>query len=57
MIATHNIKVNGRWISAGEEYGAKEAKVAKETSAAPVEEATETPKQKATASRRKKTAE
>ena len=21
MIATHNIKVNGRWIRAGEEYG------------------------------------
>ena len=23
MIATHNIKVNGRWIRAGEEYGEK----------------------------------
>ena len=25
MIATHNVKVNGRWVHAGEEYGEKEA--------------------------------
>lgn len=26
MIATHNIKVNGRWILAGQEYDAEPAK-------------------------------
>jgi len=29
MIATHNIKVNGRWIHAGEEYEAEEQKTPK----------------------------
>ena len=24
MIATYNIKVNGKWVAAGEEYGEKE---------------------------------
>ena len=32
MIATHNIKVNGRWVRAGEKYDASEAeKVQPET--------------------------
>ena len=30
MIATHNIKVNGRWIHAGEEYGEKAPKAPKQ---------------------------
>lgn len=29
MIATHNIKVNGRWIHAGEEYDAEPVKETK----------------------------
>lgn len=28
MIATHHIKVNGKWIHPGEAYGESEAKVA-----------------------------
>lgn len=33
MIATHNIKVNGRWIHAGEEYEAEERKTPKKEKA------------------------
>ena len=67
MIATHNIKVNGRWILAGEEYEpeavvtpekAEEAERKPEKQEAPVEttekKAEEKPK---TASRRKKISE
>lgn len=63
MIATHNIKVNGKWIRAGEEYGEPEqkkpAKVAeKAPEAEPVEEEPKAePKAKTTASRRKKISE
>lgn len=31
MIATHNIKVNGRWVRAGEEYGAVAQAAPKQT--------------------------
>ena len=41
MIATHNIKVNGRWIHAGEEY---EAEPVKETK--PAEKAERKPEKK-----------
>ena len=41
MIATHNIKVNGRWIHAGEEY---EAEPVKETK--PAEKAEHKPEKK-----------
>ena len=47
MIATHNIKVNGRWVAAGEEYEEK-------PEVNPVEEE---PKPKRTATRRKKISE
>ena len=69
MIATHNIKVNGRWIQAGEEYNAepvKETKPAEEAERKPEEKepevpaAVEEPKQEAkpkSATRRKKISE
>ena len=34
MIATHNIKVNGRWYAAGEEYEVEEPQAVKETAVA-----------------------
>jgi len=39
MIATHNIKVNGRWIRAGEAYG--EEAVKEEQTAVEIPEAAE----------------
>ena len=69
MIATHNIKVNGRWIHAGEEYEAepvKETKPAEKAERKPekkepeVSSVTEEPKQEEkpkTATRRKKISE
>lgn len=61
MIATHNIKVNGKWIRAGEEYGEPEQKAKaaeKAPEAEPVkEEPKAEPKPKTTASRRKKISE
>ena len=67
MIATHNIKVNGRWIHAGEEYEAEEQKTprknakAEEKQAAPdvKEERKEQPAEDKpkTATRRKKISE
>lgn len=63
MIATHNIKVNGRWIRAGEEYGEPEQKESvkvteKVPETEPVkEEQKAEPKPKTTASRRKKISE
>ena len=64
MIATHNIKVNGRWYAAGEEYepevpqDAEEAKAEPEVQAeaVPEEEPKTAPKPKTT-TRRKKTSE
>jgi len=60
MIATHNIKVNGMWIRAGEQYGEPEAKQKAEKVAEPVaaeEPNAEEPKAEKpkTASRRKTT--
>lgn len=40
MIATHNIKVNGRWVLAGQEYEAEEQKAPKKAEK-PVEEVKE----------------
>jgi len=68
MIATHNIKVNGRWVAAGEEYEEKpEVNPVEEELKAepePVEEAPEAeepekeePKPKRTTTRRKKISE
>ena len=37
MIATHNIKVNGRWVKPGEEYG-EEKKAAPKKVSEPVKE-------------------
>lgn len=44
MIATHNIKVNGRWIHTGEEYG--EPVEQTEMELTPVEAVTEEPEAK-----------
>ena len=67
MIATHNIKVNGRWIRAGEEYETEQAEVQvtaeeaehkPEKQEAPVEAAEKKAEEKPkTASRRKKISE
>lgn len=58
MKATHNIKVNGRWIHAGEEYEVKEKAVKAESVKAPEEPEEESKtepetKEKTTPSRRK----
>ena len=66
MIATHNIKVNGRWVVAGEEYTPEEPVKQEEQvekSEEPVKQETiqeeipvkEEPKAKTTSTRRKKT--
>lgn len=61
MIATHNIKVNGKWIRAGEEYGEPEQKKpAKVAEKAPeAEPVKEEPKAevRTTTTRRKKISE
>lgn len=69
MIATHNIKVNGRWIRAGEEYEPEqvvtpkkveeaERKPEEQVQEAPVEVAEKKAEEKPkTASRRKKISE
>ena len=66
MIATHNIKVNGRWIHAGEEYEPEavvttehaEEPAKPEVQAEPAEEAEKKAEEKPkTASRRKKISE
>ena len=41
MIATHNIKVNGKWIRAGEEYGGPDVKAIQEESLKAMKEAEE----------------
>lgn len=65
MIATHNIKVNGKWYKAGEEIPEEKKEVLKQKEEAvpevkeepiPAEEQKEEPKPK-TASRRKKISE
>ena len=62
MIATHNIKVDGRWVHAGEEYEREEAKAeapvkkVEEPESKPEEKpAKEEPKAKTAPTRRKKT--
>lgn len=65
MIATHNIKVNGRWIHAGEEYEleptvkAEEPETVKEApeAEAPDAEPEQKPEPKPKTSRRKKISE
>ena len=60
MIATHNIKVNGRWYMAGEEYeveeprtAAKPVAVQEEPVAAPAEEPQASFKPRTASTRRK----
>ena len=43
MIATHNIKVNGRWIHAGEEYHVEQPVAPKKAEAPKAEKAVEKP--------------
>ena len=62
MIATHNIKVNGRWVAAGEEYEpdvVPEEKPAEEKPAEVKAERKETPKEdpKPRTTRKRKTGE
>lgn len=64
MIATHNIKVNGRWYHAGEELPGEETAPKKAEKPAEVKEipaaeepAKEEPKARATGTRRKKISE
>lgn len=64
MIATHNIKVNGRWYHAGEELPGKETAPKKAEKPAEVKEnpvaeepAKEEPKARTTGTRRKKISE
>lgn len=65
MIATHNMKVNGKWYAAGEELPEKKAKVKPEPAEKPivmeeVPQAEEEPKAEEkpkTSSRRKKVSE
>ena len=67
MIATHNIKVNGRWIHAGEEYEAEEQNTPKKKEKAEEKQATSVAEEKQeeqqaetkpkTAPRRKKASE
>ena len=58
MIATHNMKVNGRWVAAGEEYEPvavseeKPAEVKAETKEAKAETPKEEPKPKAARKRK-----
>ena len=62
MIATHNIKVNGRWVKAGEEYTlAEKAKAAEKPERKEEKKPEEAPKAEAPAkpasTRRKKISE
>lgn len=72
MIATHNIKVNGRWVVAGEEYQPEEPEKNQEEQVEKLEKlekpvkqetvqeekpAKEEPKAKTTSTRRKKISE
>ena len=43
MIATHNIKVNGRWVRAGEEYQVEQPVTPKKAETPKVEKAVEEP--------------
>ena len=54
MIATHNVKVNGRWFAAGEEYNVKSpAKPESKKEPTEAETPKEEPKQKTPARKRK----